>query len=199
MADLPQSDRMLRKSMRHLANIDQSNAQVSDPSKSLPQDWFDLSQSQLIDLGAFFFLASLTRFHRPRSLAGEFANFEPALRLNQYRIFRSNGFPRSFMTWAGLNPPAERKFAVDQCPLAPEDWNSGTSKWVVDWVAPFGHTAQMIKVLAKNDQELCVRTLWHNRTGTRARVIEWSRVRTDAPIQVSSYGRQQFARVLEGK
>ncbi len=197
MLNLDPSEKFIRQSMRHLARLNQTESRTSLSSASFPKGWFDLPESVLADLGAFFFLASLTPFHRPRTLAVEFASFEPPLRLKQYKIFRSNGFPRAFVTWAGLDPAAERQFAVDGAPLSPGQWNSGPSKWVIDLVAPFGHLEQMIKAFARNERELRIRTLWHNRKGTRARVIEWARASGDTPIKVSSYGQAQFARILD--
>lgn len=189
------SDKYLRQSMRHLVHFDKPLPSSSDTP--FPKGWFDLTQEQLADLGTFFYLASLAPFHRPRSLATEFANFEPALRLKQYKIFRSGGFPRAFVTWAGLDADAERDFAVDGKPLRAEQWNAGRSIWVVDLVAPFGHLEQMIGAFSQNEQSNRIRTLWHNKKGTHARVIEWERAGQGAPIDVKSYGRNQFAKLLE--
>ncbi len=52
-------------------------------------------------------------------------------------------------------------------------------------------------MLAANRQTNRVRTLWHNKLGTRARVIEWTRQNPDSEISVASYGEGQFAKLLE--
>ena len=70
---------------------------------------------------------------------------------------------------------------------------------IIDLVAPFGHLEQVLEVLAHKPEIRRVRTLWHNRLGTRYRIIEWSRDSDGAPIQLASYGVGQFARQLENE
>lgn len=191
-----QQEKFVAQSLRHLAQL--RHVRVGNPDAGLPypDGWFDLPQPVLADLGAMFFLTSLSPFHRNRPLSQVFSVLEPALRLKQYRIFRSDGHPRAFVTWAGLNRAAEHSFAVDHQPLKPEQWNSGNSVWVVDLVSPFGHIEQVIRMLSANDRLGRLRTLWHNRAGTRARVIEWTRQAPGGDIRVTSYGRSQFSNLI---
>ena len=126
------------------------------------------------------------------------ALLEPPLRLGQYKVFRAGGHPRAFLTWAGLTPEAEYDFAVRHRPLLPAEWNGGTSKWMVDFAAPFGHVEQIIPMLTANPAETRVRTLWHNRAGTRWRILEWSRPPGQAHVDVRSFGPSQFARMVLG-
>jgi len=188
-----QQDKFLRVSLRHLSALRDAQDGSTVP---FPEGWFDLPERQLADLGAMVFLTSVSKFHRQRPLAQVFASLEPPLRLGQYRIFRTDGHPRAFVTWAGLDHAAERRFGVDHVPLRKEQWNSGPSLWVVDLAAPFGHIDQVISMLAANRQTNRVRTLWHNKLGTRARVIEWTRQNPDSEISVASYGEGQFAKLL---
>lgn len=161
-----------------------------------PDDWFDLPSGTFADFGAMYYLMSLTPFNRNRSLAQVTAQLEPPLRLGQYRLFRSNGFPRAFVTWAGLDPKAEMRFAVTNQALAPQDWNSGSSIWLVDFIAPFGQVEQMIPMLIRNPSISRVRTLWHNKPGTRRRVVEWNRTDPLPDIRMKSYGVNQFEKQL---
>lgn len=187
-------------SMRHFAVLRnrEGAAHASDgvAGGGFPPDWFDLGPETLADFGAMYYLMALSKFNRDRSLAAITAQLEPPLRLGQYRIFRSGGFARAFITWAGLDPARERKLAVDHLPLRPEDWNSGNSKWVVDLVAPFGHVEQVLEVLRHHPDETRLRTLWHNKAGTRARVMQWSREKPGAPIVLKTFGAGQFAKLL---
>lgn len=187
-------DQFLRVSLRHLAALRDTD-QGSDGTFS--DGFFDIPDQKLSDLGAMFFLVSLSKYHMHRPLAQVFASLDAPLRLSQYRIFRSGGHPRAFVTWAGLDRPAETHFSVNHRPLRMEQWNSGNSLWVVDLAAPFGHIEQVIRMLAQNRKTNRVRTLWHNKPGTRARVIEWSRPSADHEISVTSYGQSQFAKLLE--
>ena len=139
----PENERFFRKTLRHFAEMRNQGPGASTSSESFPVDWFDIPHDKLADYGAMTFLAGLTNYHREQPLARAMHYFEPPLRLGHYKIFRSNGFPRAFITWAGLSPAAERAFALDHLPLEPEHWTSGSSVWLVDFVAPFGHVDQM--------------------------------------------------------
>lgn len=191
------SEQFFRATMRHFAELRESGPLPSSSARPFPKDWFDLPEPFLADFGSLFYLAALTRYHRPRPLYDLFACFEPPLRLGQYKLFRSNGHPRAAITWAGLSPQAEYRFAVDHKPLGPEDWNSGTSHWLVDFIAPFGHLDQIVPLLTQNPDVLRLRTLWHNKPGTRYRIVEWSRASADDRIDIRSYGVGQFKRLLK--
>lgn len=195
----PETEQFIARSMRHLAALRDSGPAPANTGAPFPEGWFDLPQEVLADLGAMMYLAALGRHNAQRPLPQALTQFEPPLRLRQYRIFRSGGYPRAFITWAGLTPAAERRLAVDHLPLRPQDWNAGGSKWVIDLVAPFGHVEQMLRMLARNRTETRLRTLWHNRAGTRYRVVEWTRPQPDSPVSVTSYGVGQFARLLDGR
>ena len=188
----------LRSSMRHLAALRDAGPRLSDTDTPFPPDWFDLPHDALADLGAMAYLASLSRYHAAIPLPQAMAQFEVPLRLNQYRIFRSNGYPRAFVTWAGLSPGAERRFALKHQPLKPHHWNSGTSTWVVDFVAPFGHTEAVLNALRQSTKIHRIRTLWHNAKGTRYRILEWTRENPSAEITLTSFGVGQFSHHLAG-
>lgn len=192
-------DDMIRRTMRHVQVMAQPDPARPETAPPFPDDWFDLPQTLWADLGAMTYLLSLTGWHRRLPLADIAAMLEPPLRLGQYRIFRSaGGHPRAFLTWAGLTAEAEYDFAIRHHPLRPTDWNAGASKWMVTLAAPFGHVEQIVPMLTANPRETRVRTLWHNRTGERYRILEWSRPLGESVVQVRSYGVAQFARILTG-
>jgi len=144
-----------------------------------------------------FYLASMVAHHRRRTLAAAVATLEPALRLGQYHIFRSNGFPRAFVTWAGLDAARERALALDHRPLAPEDWNTGASIWLIDFVAPFGHFDQMVEQLAQQPKLDRLRALWHDAEGEGYRIVEWTRAAPGDPIDQKMYDAARFAEILK--
>ncbi|MFX0541520.1 toxin-activating lysine-acyltransferase [Roseovarius sp. S4756] len=193
-----QDQDFIRASLRHLAVLSNA-ARKGERSEPFPPDWFNWPQDMLADLGAMSFLAALSPFHQARSHAQLVTDLEPALRLGQYRIFRSDGYPRAFVTWAGLAPEAERRLALAHRSLEAHQWNGGTSKWIMDLVAPFGHLEQVLAVLAQKPEVRRVRTLWHNRQATRYRIIEWTRERDGAPVRLASYGVGQFERHLDAE
>lgn len=192
------STRFFRKTLRHFAEMRNQAPAGAVQAQPFPDDWFDLSPEMLADYGAMTYLAGLTGYHRAHTLGQVSHYFEPPWRLGQYRIFRANGFPRAFITWAGLSPEAERAFAVEHQPIMPEQWNSGASVWLIDFVAPFGHVDEIVPLLTRNESITSVRTLWHNRTGERYRIVEWRRAPGEARVEVASYGVRQFAALLDG-
>ncbi|EBA05043.1 putative toxin-activating protein [Rhodobacteraceae bacterium HTCC2150] len=188
----------VKATMQHFDVLRDAGFEPSKNKTRFPNDWFDFPPNIMADFGAMYFLASLSKFNRDRSLAQITNQLESPLRLGQYKIFRSNGCPRAFITWAGLDKEAERQFAIDHQPLNPFQWNSGRSTWLIDFVAPFGHIDQMIPQMTRNNDINRLRTLWHNKKGTRARVVEWWRPFEGGHILVKSYGMGQFSNLLKG-
>jgi cytolysin-activating lysine-acyltransferase len=193
----PENERFFRKTLRHFAEMRNLGPEPSDAKQSYPADWFDIPQERLADYGAMTFLAGLTNYHRAQTVARMMHYFEPPLRLGHYKMFRANGFPRAFITWAGLSPQTEAAFAVDHRPLEPEDWTSGSSVWLIDFVAPFGHVDEIVPLLTQNPDLTRVRTLWHNKAGDRYRIVQWSRAPGETAVSVNSYGVNQFRALLE--
>ncbi len=192
-------EQFMRATLRHFDFHRNSVLDGGENTVPFPDDWFDLPPAVLADFGAMIYLAALTRYHSRRSLQDIFLSFEPALRLGQYKLLYSNGFPRAFITWAGLSVAAEHRFAVDHIGLEGPDWNSGPSIWLVDLIAPFGHIDQIVPLLAKNQQANRIRTLHHNTDGTRFRVVEWLRASPDLPYDVRSFGQGQFKAMLQAE
>ena len=191
------NQQFLNKTLRNFASLRNPGFEPNSSAQPFPTDWFDLKPEVLADFGALYYLMSLSKFNRDRSLEQITAQLEPPLRLNQYLILRSNGFPRAFITWAGLDPASEHRFAVAHRGIEPHEWNSGQSKWLIDFVAPFGQFDQIVSILAQNKSETRVRTMWHNKTGTRRRIVEWNRPKDTEDIYVKSYGVGQFATLLQ--
>jgi len=163
--------------------------------KSFPNDWFNLPKDVLADLGAMFFLSSFSPEHRKHSLGQVFYGFETPLRLKQYHIFRDReGYPRGFTTFAGLSLQVERKYAIDQEPLAPEDWTSGKSFWLIDFIMPFGQTAQVVKKLKSDLPYDRVRTNRIVGDMQTPRIAEWYR-RNDRTVGIKLYRPDEFERL----
>ncbi len=164
--------------------------------KSFPKDWFDLSGEKYADFGALFYLAALTKTHRNRSLAQVLYAFETPLRLGQYHIFRQNGFPRGFVTFAGLSPEAEYRYAVKEEPLRDVDFASGSSFWIIDMVAPFGQTRKIVDMLKRDIPHPRVRTNRLSSDLSTKRIVEWTRD-DQQQVHMRLYRDAEFARTLE--
>jgi cytolysin-activating lysine-acyltransferase len=71
----------------------------------------------------------------------------PPITLNQFRIWRNKGMPAAFASWAFLDERAEARIKQNIKKLAPTDWKSGESLWLIDMVAPFGGAEAAVKEL----------------------------------------------------
>ena len=165
-------------------------------SKSFPKDWFDIPPEKYADLGAMFYLAGLTKTHQKRTLAQVLFAFETPFRLGQYHIFRQNGFPRGFVTFAGLSPEAEYRYAVQEKPLKEADFTGGPSFWIVDLVAPFGQTSQIVDILKQEIPHPRVRTNRMDSDMTRNRIVEWTRDQA-GEVHMRLYRKREFEQVLQ--
>ena len=185
------------RAARHFAALRRRDGAGSDPKPPFPDGWFDLDAELYADFGAMFYLAALVRFHAGRSLAAATSTFEPALRLGQYHIFRTDGFPRAFVSWAGLSPETERRFALERSPLRAEEWNDGPSVWLIDFVAPFGHMREIVPRLTENPALRRLRALWLTDGSDSYRIIEWTRAAAGGRVDEMVFSPAQFARHLD--
>ncbi|WP_425251657.1 toxin-activating lysine-acyltransferase [Janthinobacterium sp. NFX145] len=71
--------------------------------------------------------------------------------------------PVAYIAWANFDADAESRYLADgnHSLMRPEDWNSGDRMWIMDWVAPFGHTASFVREVSTRLPESCFRFLYH--------------------------------------
>jgi cytolysin-activating lysine-acyltransferase len=88
--------------------------------------------------------------HRDAPLHTLSALLLPALKSRQYALGVEGDKPVFYLSWAKLSEDAERRYLSNPPVCMPEaDWTSGERMWIVDWVAPFGHTRLMSRFLAQ--------------------------------------------------
>lgn len=87
----------------------------------------------------------------------------PAIKARQFIIAFEASKPVFFMSWANMSAEAEARYLhTHQLLMAPEDWCSGERMWIIDWVAPFGHTGKMKQFLLQRFlSSHCMRSLYH--------------------------------------
>ena len=74
----------------------------------------------------------------------------PALKHRQFILASEAGCPVFYLAWANLNLEAEERYLKDHpVHMRHDDWISGERGWILDWVAPFGHTHVMSRLLAR--------------------------------------------------
>ncbi|XKM14518.1 toxin-activating lysine-acyltransferase [Orbaceae bacterium ac157xtp] len=87
----------------------------------------------------------------------------PAISRNQFILIYENRKPIFFMSWANMNEISEKKYISKEfTKIKDEDWNSGERTWIIDWIAPFGHTKAVAKYLKQQllSNFIC-RSLYH--------------------------------------
>ena len=61
--------------------------------------------------------------------------------------------PVAFVTWAKLSRPSETVFVNRLRPLLPTELTTGNALWVIDMVAQYGHSPDLLKFLAVHFKE----------------------------------------------
>lgn len=87
----------------------------------------------------------------------------PALKHRQFILGRHQGRPVFYASWSTLSAEAEQRYLDNPPVCMPEaDWCSGERLWFHDWVAPFGHSAQLSRLLQRRFfAHRCARALYH--------------------------------------
>lgn len=99
----------------------------------------------------------------------------PAIVSRQFVLASEGGKPVFYLAWAGLSEAAEKRYLKNspQC-MSVEDWTSGRRIWLLDWVAPFGHTQRMRSVLARRlFPGWCARSLYHRGKDKGLRILNF--------------------------
>jgi cytolysin-activating lysine-acyltransferase len=74
----------------------------------------------------------------------------PAIKEGRFVLVSERGQPVFYMSWADLDEAAEARY-LQHSPeqMRQEDWSSGERLWILDWIAPFGHTNLMMQLVRK--------------------------------------------------
>ena len=111
-------------------------------------------------LGSVAWLWMHSASHRDFPLPTLPALLLPAIKNRQFILASESGRAVFYLSWANLTIDAEKRYLANSPLLMPEaDWNCGDRMWVLDWVAPFGHTAAVNRLVR--------RQLFANRFGPR--------------------------------
>lgn len=91
-------------------------------------------------------LMTQTASHRHFFLAdAEWLIFAPIAR-SRFRIYRDDkGAPAGCVLWASLSEEVEKRVESGATRLAPADWTSGESLWIIDVIAPKGKAGAMVE------------------------------------------------------
>ncbi len=114
-------------------------------------------------LGSAVWLWIQSDTHKEISLKDLPSLLLPAIKLGQFVLAVEKGKPVFFLTWAEMNEMAEARYLDNPPEMMPlKDWQSGNRIWFFDWVAPFGHTHKMYRIMTQTlFTETYARSLYH--------------------------------------
>jgi cytolysin-activating lysine-acyltransferase len=136
----------------------------------IQQDW---NEAQVLGASAWLFLHS--SHHRFKPLHTLNIDLIPPIKLKQFMLISQQGQPIFFLSWAGFNQDSEQRYVqTNTRNLKPEDWNSGERGWIIDWIAPFGFTYRISRLLQEHYfSALCFRSLYHKGDDIGLRIKEF--------------------------
>ncbi len=69
---------------------------------------------------------------------------------NQFRIYKRNGKPIGFVSWAYLTAELGEQYIKGKFDFKPEYWNIGEELWFIDFITPFGDARAVVSDLRNN-------------------------------------------------
>lgn len=101
--------------------------------------------------GAVAWLWMHSTFHRDIPIHALNQMVLAAIRCEQFILAIEQGKPVAYMSWACMDEAAERRYLGSHpCLMSDAAWNSGERVWILDWIAPFGHTRHFSNVVLRD-------------------------------------------------
>lgn len=131
------------------------------------------AQSEAQVLGAMAWLLMHSPQHRQLPLHMLGTLVLPPVKAGQYLLLSESGpsdsaqktapeTPVACVAWANLSAQAEACYLSDHLQgLQPDEWSSGDRMWFIHWVAPFGHTQALRRLVLEHIPNFCARALHH--------------------------------------
>lgn len=101
-------------------------------------------------LGEIAWLLCHSKLHRDWPIGSLQQWVLPAIHHGFFRLYRQNGKPHGFVSWALLSKEVEEAYVLNTASLHPDDWKSGDRGWIIDYVAPFGGAGRIAYDLKYN-------------------------------------------------
>lgn len=125
----------------------------------LQQDW---CETEAFGAATWLWMQAATRREIPVKWLSTL--LLPPIARRQFVIASEGGRPVFYLSWARFSAAAEHRYVnAPHAEMTADDWHSGDRMWIVDWIAPFGHTSTMRRLLKT---QLCAslwaRSLYHH-------------------------------------
>lgn len=116
------------------------------------------SEAEIFGMMVWLWMHSNTRKGAPIEVLSSL--MLPAIKNQQYVLLIEGSQPVAYVSWAELSPTAETAYLRSADALqTPEDWRSGDRYWITDWIAPFGHTRELLYIIRN---QLFPNRLWRS-------------------------------------
>ena len=106
----------------------------------------------------------------------------PAIRQRQFVIASENGKPVFYLAWAWLDVDAESRYlSLPPQHMRTTDWTSGDRLWLLDWIAPFGHTRTLRALIGRRlFPHWCASALYHRGAEKGLRIMRYHGIAVSA-------------------
>jgi cytolysin-activating lysine-acyltransferase len=113
---------------------DDVNAVAATPAKTVSQV-----------LGEITWLMTQSPLHK-QLFIGDLEWFAmPAILLEQFRIWNGPNSPAAVALWATVSDETEARLEAGANKLRADEWQNGDRPWLIDLVAPFGATDEILE------------------------------------------------------
>ncbi|MHB1098191.1 MAG: toxin-activating lysine-acyltransferase [Burkholderiales bacterium] len=98
-------------------------------------------------LGPVFWLYARDERRKFTFIADQDWLLMPPVVLDQCKLYMKDEMPWVFVTWALVSDDIDARLRSMVPKIAPHEWKSGEHVWLIDIVAPFGQSDEMVKEL----------------------------------------------------
>ena len=126
-------------------------------------------------LGPVFWLYARDERRKFTFIADQDWLLMPPVVLDQCKLYMKDEMPWVFITWALVSDEIDARLRSQVPKIAPHEWKSGEHVWLIDVVAPFGQSEEMIEELRKTQfpgSKVCA-LMPDVQQGNRLVVREW--------------------------
>jgi cytolysin-activating lysine-acyltransferase len=149
---------------------DSSQGQTQSEPQSEPQLGAQQDPSSILGAAVWLMLSSPGHKHL------FVTDFEwllvPAILAKQFRLYRRDGVPIGFVSWARLTDEVDARIINGSVKLAPKEWTEGEQIWLIDVIAPFGGVEDIMGDLKKVFEGQSVKYIQADEKGRRVEVLK---------------------------
>ena len=133
----------------------------------------DMSEAEVFGAAVWLWMHSAQ--HRDLPLHALPTVLLPIIKRQQYALVSRDARPLFFLSWMWLDDIAEQRYLTQPAiSVQDRDWASGERMWIRDWIAPFGDTMAMRRLVCNTlFPERCFRALYHRGAEKGQRVINF--------------------------